>query len=88
MEFLSILSAFIGGSIVWYLNRDAKKSITKEAYREASHIKTLEAVGYELEKLDEDAKRDGVLSEKNCAFMSALYGRWFDLQKQSNWSTR
>lgn len=81
MEFLSILSVFIGGGIVWYLNRGAKESIAKEASREASHIKTLEAVEYELGKIDTEAKRDGSLSERNSAFMSALYARWFDLQK-------
>lgn len=82
MEFLSALSALIGGGIVWHINRSTHEAAAKKAYRAASCIETLELVEYELAKLDKEAKRDGCLSDKSCALMSALYGRWYELQRK------
>jgi hypothetical protein len=82
MEFISIVSVLIGIGIVVYLKRYAKEAVLKEASREASHIKTVELVDYELEKINAEWKRDGVLSEKDKAFMDALYSRRIQLQRQ------
>lgn len=72
-----------GGGIVWYLKHYSKDSVIKEARREASHIKTLEDVDYELGKLDAELKRYGVLSQQGRAFMDALYARRIDLQQHT-----
>ncbi len=71
-----------GGGIVWYLKHYAKEAVIKEAHREASHIKTLEDVDYELSKLNAELKRFGVLSQQKQAFMDALYSRRIDLQRR------
>lgn len=82
MEFILISSILVGMGIVWYLNRHAKESLVKEARREASHIKSLESIDYELEKLNAEWQRFGILSEKDKAFMDALHSRRYDLQRQ------
>lgn len=82
MELILIFALIIGGGLVWYLNRYAKESILKEARREASHIRSIEAIEYELEKLNAEWQRFGILSEKDKAFMDALHSRRYDLQRQ------
>lgn len=83
MGITAIVLLAAGGGIVWYLNCYAKDSVIKEAHREASHIKTLEGVDYELGRLDAELKRYGVLSQQGRAFMDALYSRRIDLQKHT-----
>lgn len=83
MEIISITLVIIGGGIVWYFKRYAKEAVMKEANREASHIKNLVEVDYELERLDSVWKRDGVLSDQERAFMEALHSRRFDLQRHA-----
>lgn len=82
MGISAVLFLVVGGGVVWYLNYYAKEAVIKEAHREASHIKTLEAVDYELSKLDAELKRIGVLSRQERAFMDALYARRIDLQRR------
>ena len=84
MEIISIFSVLIGVGIIIYLKRDAQSSLIKEAVREASHIKTIDLLDYELEHLNQDWKRYGVLSDKEKAFMDALHSRRIDLQKQTH----
>lgn len=84
MEIISIFSVLIGVGIVIYLKRDAQSSLIKEAVREVSHIKTIDLVDYELEQLNQDWKRYGVLSDKEKVFMDALHSRRIDLQKQTH----
>lgn len=84
MEIISIFSLLIGVGIVFYLKRDSEASIAKEAAREASHIKTLDLVDWEVEKLNQEWKRFGILSDKDKAFLNALYSRRIDLQKQAS----
>lgn len=81
MEFISIVSVLIGVGIVVFLKRDAKASMIKEAHREASHM-NLTAIEIELENLNAEWKRYGVLSDQNKAFMDALHSRRIDLQKE------
>ena len=82
MEFISIVSVLLGVGIVVFLKRDAKASMMKEAQREASHIRTIDLIDYELEKLTAVWKRDGFLADKEKAFMDALYSRRIDLKRQ------
>lgn len=84
MEVISIFSVLIGIGIVYYLKRDAKAALIKEAVREASHIRSVEQVDYELEKLNQEWKRYGILSDKEKTFMDALYSRRIDLERQAS----
>lgn len=83
MEAISIFAVLIGAGIVIYLKRDAKAALIKEAIREASYIRTVEQVDYELDKLNQEWKHFGFLSDKNKSFMDALHSRRTDLQKQA-----
>lgn len=88
MGLFEVILLVAGGGVVWYLNYYAKEAVIKEAHREASHVKTLEAVDYELGKLDAELKRFGVLSQQNRAFMDALYSRRIDLQRDAARTSR
>lgn len=79
MGFTAIVMLVIGGGVVWYLNHYAKQAVIKEAQREASHIRSLESIDYELGKLDAELKQFGVISDQKRAFMEALYNRRIDL---------
>ncbi len=87
MEFISIISVLIGIGIVVFLKRDAKASMIKEAQREASHM-NLTAIEIELENLNAEWKRYGVLSDQNKAFMDALHSRRIDLQRHADRTSR
>ncbi len=78
-----VLLLAAGGGLVWYLKHYAKEAVVKEAQREATHIRTVEDVDYELGKLDAELKRYGVLSQQGRAFMDALYSRRIELQRHA-----
>lgn len=79
-----VLLLAAGGGLVWYLQHYAKEAVVKEAQREATHIRTVEDVDYELGKLDAELKRYGVLSQQERAFMDALYSRRIELQRHAS----
>lgn len=81
MELFSILLLIVGGGTVRYLDYYARKSTSEQAHREARYIRTVEAIDYELRKLDTEFKRIGVISNKDLAFINALYARRFYLEK-------
>jgi len=82
MAFISIVSVLIGIGIVVFLKHDAKTSMIKEAQREASHM-NLRAIEIELENLNAEWTKFGVLSEKEKTFMDALHSRRIDLQRHA-----
>lgn len=82
MELLSLFFAFVGGFIVWYLNKNAKKSIQVKAQKAVKYFEKIEMIDYEVEKLQTRWKAEGFISDNDKEYVEALYGRRYDLNRE------
>lgn len=84
MELLSLFFAFVGGFIVWYMNKSAKTSLKNAAQKAVIYFEKVEMIDYEVETLQRKWIAEGFVSDKDQEYISALYGRRFDLERNLN----
>lgn len=83
MGLIIFFGVLVGVGLAVFIRRDGAARISKEAFREASHMNMV-AVDIELESLYAEWKKFGVLSEQQKAFLDALHCRRLDLLKQTD----